>query len=372
MAERGHDVTIAALRGVTIETTELERLGVRIYSFAAGTRARKLRVFPVLARIARDADLVHCSTWDATLWGRLAALLGRRRTVITEHTPGREVQLSAGGSPRASWIAAHNRVLDPFTFATVVCARWQIPLLFEEGVRADAIVHIPNAVPLDDLEAGARIGATREELGIPSNAKVVIHAARVSAYKNQRLTLATVARLREMLGDVRAIIVGAGPDLEALEREAAQEGYEWARFLGRRGDVPALLSLADLAVIPSRAEAMPMVLIEAMALGVPVVGTDVGDIRHIVEESGSGIAVPVDDPDAFLAACHEILSDRGLSERLSESARAQSKNYDASVMTDRYAALFEAALDGHWPGGNRGSVVQSNGADPSHTTALRR
>jgi len=344
LAHRGDEVSIAALRGVSIDTRPLEHLGIHIYSFEASDRSKRLRSLPALARLVARADLVHCSTWDATLWGRLAALLARRRTVITEHTPGRELQVSVSGAPRASWIALHNRLLAPFTFSTVACARWQIPLLVSEGVPEETIVHIPNAVPLAALKARAQHGATREQLDIPTDAAVVLQVARLFPHKNQRATLATVRRLRTTLGDVRALIVGDGPDRESLEREAATTGADWAHFLGPRDDVPALMALADLAVIPSRAEAMPMALIEAMALGVPTVATDVGDVRQIVEDADAGICVPVDDPEAFYAACLRILSDRSLRERLSDSARAGSRLYDAEMMTDRYAALFEAAF----------------------------
>ena len=117
-------------------------------------------------------------------------------------------------------------------------------------------------------------------------------------------------------------------------------------MLGPRDDVPALLALSDLAVVPSKAEAMPMIVIEAMALGVPVVGTDVGDVRGILEEAGSGISVPVDDFEASYAACHEVLADPSLHRRLAEGARKSSPAYDSSVMADRYDTLFEAAVEG--------------------------
>ncbi len=346
LAERGHDVSIAAFFGVRMDSTPLERLGVRIYSFEAATRIGKLASVPALARIARRAEVVHCSTFDATLWGRLAAVLARRKTVITEHTPSRDVQTSSSGHSRQRLIALHNRLLDFFTYATVVVARWQVPLLRGEGVRPESIVHIPNAVPMKELREAVHAGVTREHLGIPQDARVVLHAARLFPYKGQRATLAAVRRLRESVGDVHAVIVGDGPDREWLEREAAEVGA-WAHVIGRRDDVPALLALSDLAVVPSKAEAMPMIVIEAMALGVPVIGTDVGDVRRILEDSGSGIAVPVDDFEAFYAACREVLTDSSLHRRLADGAHRSSEAYDSSVMTDRYDTLFEAAAGGH-------------------------
>jgi len=345
LAERGHQVSIAAFGGVHVDSEPLERLGIGIYSFEAATRARKIASVPALARLARRAEVVHCSTFDATLWGRLAAALAHRKAIVTEHTPGREVQTSSSGHSRQRLIALHNRVLDTVTYATVVVARWQEPLLRGEGVRPASIVHIPNAVPMQELREASRAGVTRAQLGIPQHAKVVIHAARLFPYKGQRDTLEAVRRLRQSVGDVHAVIVGDGPDREGLEREAA-DADGWAHVLGPRDDVPALLALSDLAVVPSRAEAMPMIVIEAMALGVPVVGTDVGDVRRILEEAGSGISVPVDDFEAFYAACHTVLVDPSLHRRLAEGAHTSSQAYDSSVMTERYDTLFEAAVEG--------------------------
>ena len=345
LAERGHDVSIAAFAGVHVDSQPLERLGIRIHSFEAATRARKIASVPALARIARRAQVVHCSTFDATLWGRLAAALARRMAIVTEHTPGREVQTNSLGRSRRRMIALHNRLLDAFTYATVVVAGWQAPLLRGEGVRPESIVHIPNGAPMQELREASHAGVTRGQLGIPQDAKVVLHAARLFPYKGQRDTLAAVRRLRESVGDVHAVIVGDGPDREELEREAAETGG-WAHVLGPRDDVPALLALSDLAVVPSKAEAMPMIIIEAMALEVPVVGTDVGDVRGILEEAGSGISVPVDDFEAFYGACQEVLADPSLHRRLAEGARKSSPAYDSSVMADRYDTLFEAAVEG--------------------------
>lgn len=345
LAERGHEVSIAAFGGVHVDSQPLERLGIGIHSFEAASRARKVARVPALARLARRADVVHCSTFDATLWGRLAAALACRKAIVTEHTPGREVQTSSSGRSRQRLIALHSRVLDAVTYATVVVARWQVPLVQGEGVRPDSILHIPNAVPMQELREASHGGVTRTQLGIPEDAKVVLHAARLFPHKGQRDTLAAVRRLRESVGDVHAVIAGHGPDREELEREAAEAGG-WAHVLGPRDDVPALLALSDLAVVPSRAEAMPMIVIEAMGLGVPVVGTDVGDVRGILEEAGSGISVPVDDFEAFYAACRAVLADPSLHRRLAEGARKSSEAFDSPAMTERYDTLFEAAVEG--------------------------
>jgi glycosyltransferase involved in cell wall biosynthesis len=341
-----YEVTLLAIDDATSHIDDLERAGVELRVLGVKTRAGKVRALPEMVRIAREADLVHCTGWDASLWGRLAAIGARRPAVVTEHTAGRSFQVSRSGASRARLIALHNRVLDRATYATVVVAESQVGLLEAEGVRADSIVRIPNAVPLAELRRRAGEGDDREALGVPAEAKLIVHAARFTPPKGQPVTLRAVAGLRERLGDVRVLFAGAGPEEEKVRAQAAELGAEWATFLGSRDDVPALLRAADLAVLPSAAEALPMSLLEAMALGVPVVATDVGDVRWLLDVTGGGICVAKGDEDGFSQACARVLGGGDVHRRLAEAGAAGAADFDVPRMAERYAELFEAAIAG--------------------------
>lgn len=349
LAHRGHEVTIACQREPYGSVDDLLAAGVRIVRFGAGTPRGKLRMIGPLVRMARRADVVHCTMWDASLYGRLTAILARRPVVVSEHTPGRDREMSPDGKARASWIAAHNRLLDRFTYATVACARWQFPLLRSEGVEERKLLHIANGVPIRELRAQADGGVTRAELGIPDDATVLVHVARFQPQKNQPATLEVVRRLRADLGDVHALFVGQGSEhLVDVEAQAATMGAEgWAHFLGARSDVPALLKLSDLFVLPSLAEAMPMAIIEALALGVPVVATDVGDVRRVVERTGGGIVVPPGEDDAYEAACRQALAAGrpGVAGALDRTMEL----FDADAMVDKYATVLAGAVAGTPP-----------------------
>jgi glycosyltransferase involved in cell wall biosynthesis len=194
------------------------------------------------------------------------------------------------------------------------------------------------------MRAAAASGPTRADLGIGEQAQVVIHVANFRPEKNQGQTLATVAALRQQGGDVRAVFVGGGPQEEAVRRQAAELDADWAVFLGARPDVPALLNLADLLVLPSRTETMPMVVLEAMALGVPIVAYDVGDVRRVLQHSGGGLCVSRLDGDAFTEACRRVLEDPALRDQLAQRGRAASAGYDAERMVERYEEVFDAAI----------------------------
>ena len=340
----GHEVTLVATADATSYLTDLEEAGVELRILGVESRVGKVRVLPELVRIARGADLVHCTGWDASLWGRLAAIGARRPAVVTEHTAGRDFQVSRSGAPRERLIALHNRFLDRFTYATVVVAEAQVPLLEAEGVRPESIVRIANAVPLAELRQRAGEGLDRAELGVPEDAQLVVHAARFTSPKGQPETLRAVSRLRQTHGDVRVLFAGAGPEEEKVRRQADEMGAEWATFLGSRDDVPALLRTADVAVLPSTAEGLPMSLIEAMAVGTPVIATDVGDVRWLLDSTGGGLCVAKEDEDAFADACAKVLGDSDLRRRLGEAGAVGAAEFDAPRMAERYAEVFEAAI----------------------------
>jgi glycosyltransferase involved in cell wall biosynthesis len=343
LSRRGHDVVLLALGHVRTDVEALQAAGVRVSALGAvGPRAR-LAALPALTRMARAADLVHCTNWDPSLYGRLAALLARRPVVVTDHTVDRSITVSRRGSPRGRWIAAHHRLLGRLTAATVHPALSQESVLAGEGVPRERLVHIGNGVPVESIRTAAASALRRSDLGIPDQAEVVIHVANFRPEKNHEQTLATVAALRQRGRDVRALFVGSGPRQEAVHAQAAQLGADWAVFLGERSDVPALLALADVLVLPSRTETMPLVVLEAMALGVPVVAYDVGDVPRVLQQGG-GLCVPQLDGGAFTEACLRVLDDRPLRDRLAQQGRAASAGFDAERMVERYEEVFDAAL----------------------------
>jgi glycosyltransferase involved in cell wall biosynthesis len=351
LAELGWQVTLVCQDEVWRDVSALQAAGVRVLRFgAARRRAKLLRMLPSLVRLARGADVVVSSMFDATLYGRAAAIAARRPAVTIEHTPGRDTQRSASGKPRGRLVAMHNSALDPLTYAVIATAYWQLPILRGEGIRDAKLRVIHNGVTVEEIRGRAEEGVSRAELGVPEDARVLVHVARFAPQKNQPATLAMLHRLRD-LGDVHALFLGDGALRAEVEAQAEALGVaDRAHFLGARGDVPRILRLADVFVLPSFAEAMPLSILEALAVGIPIVSTDIADIRRIIELTGGGIVIPPGDDDAYERALRDVLGDPGLRERLAAAAAdGGRRHFDYRRMSEEYAAVLAGAVDGTSP-----------------------
>jgi glycosyltransferase involved in cell wall biosynthesis len=349
LAESGHEVTLCCMNDAFLDVEALRDAGVEIVSLHAQTRFARLRAVPRLRRLARKSEIVHCTIWDASLWGRIAAILARRPVVVADHATDRSIHTSAKGASRESWVALHNKLLDPFTFATVSVAATQRAVLLNEGVDPAKIVYIPNGLPIAEMKSAAAAGPSRAELGIPDGVPTVIQVGVFREEKNQIGAIEAIDGMRNSGSDAHLILVGDGPTKPEVDKRVAELGAEaWVHFLGMRPDVPAVLPLGDVLVQPSHADAMPLTVLEAMAVGVPVVATAVGDVPAMLA-GRAGLTVPAEDRAALEAALTELLSDPAKRAEMGAAGEEIAAARDASKMIGSYENLFEAALGGNDP-----------------------
>jgi N-acetyl-alpha-D-glucosaminyl L-malate synthase BshA len=143
-------------------------------------------------------------------------------------------------------------------------------------------------------------------------------------------------------------MVGDGPDLgEAVQRARTLGVTDQVHFLGEQDQVLPLLSISDVFLLPSAQESFGLAALEAMACGVPVIGTAAGGLPEVVEDEKSGYLRPVGDVPSMAKAGLELLRDDALWKRFSaESRRRAEQDFPASVMVGRYRALYEKTLAG--------------------------
>jgi glycosyltransferase involved in cell wall biosynthesis len=143
----------------------------------------------------------------------------------------------------------------------------------------------------------------------------------------------------------RLLIVGDGELRQELEQTAHRLGIaDRTVFAGRRADVPEVLQAMDLFVLPSRVEALPMALLEAMASGVPVVASDVGDVARILQQGALGVIVPAGEVVALSGALYEVLARIDVARTRAGLAREQVRQLHSSERMARdYLGIYARA-----------------------------
>lgn len=284
-------------------------------------------------------DLVHTHLGASDVVGGLVARSLGIPVVSTVHvmewprTPANDVRVQLISAARRRTMARVIGVSEP-------AKRW---LLDHRWGRPEQLVTVYNGV------AGVpRLGSGREirrALGIADDALVVTMLSILREAKGHDLGIAAIVGLRERFPNVHLLIVGDGPARATLSALAeAHPGV--VTLAGHRDDVMEVLDAADMLLHPSRIDAFPGALLEAMAAGLPVVATAVGGIPEIVEDGVTGVLVPAPATPAMLQdAVGPLLADARLREALGRRAR---QRFDAEFSVERWVgrlrALYEDVL----------------------------
>ena len=186
----------------------------------------------------------------------------------------------------------------------------------------------------------------RHELRLSADDRLMVAVGNLYPVKGHAYAIDALARLAERHPSVHLAISGRGELEGALLERARHHGLEHrVHLLGLRSDVPAVLAAADLFVLPSLSEGLPLALLEAMFAACPIVATDVGQVRSALANGAAGILVPPADSGALAAALDRLLSDPAEARRLgSIAALHAAEEYDLSRMVQRYAAVYQRAL----------------------------
>jgi glycosyltransferase involved in cell wall biosynthesis len=215
-------------------------------------------------------------------------------------------------------------------------------IVVREGVAPDRVVVIPNAVDARDISTPMSRAEARAKLGLPDDAFVAAVVGRLSHEKGQDLALRALAMARARGAEVTFALAGDGPDREMLEGLARELGLGLAvRFLGHQKQVGAVYKASDMLVMPSRSEAMPNALLEAMTLGLPVVATRVGGVPEVADDGEMAWIVAPESAEALADAVVDCVARPDERARRVAQARARTtERHDPARRAERYLALY--------------------------------
>jgi len=305
-----------------------------------------------LARLFRNrkVDIAHGYLYDASIATRIAGRLARVPVVVTS------TRASLAYLPRVAWWL--DRATARWCHRIIAVSRGTAEFVIErEGIPREKVVVIPNGVDLERFRPGDRATA-RTHLGIASDAFVVACVGRLHPQKGHRYLFDAINATRSRIPGLLCVMAGDGPLRSALHAAVQGQGLgAVCRFLGVKDPIQPVYDAADVTVLPSLYEGMPNVILEAMAMGCPVIASAVEGSVDLVEPGVAGLLVRPADAPALGSALIELAGDPARCRAMRDSARAVAVR---SHGIDRMVAALEVLYATEWEGAMRNRLLRSS------------
>jgi glycosyltransferase involved in cell wall biosynthesis len=336
----GHEV--ATLHGQGIYFRRLMEAGVRVHSLSP---AKWLPAYiPGLASLLSGSrfDILHCHLIASNVIGKpLGRIMGVPVIINHDHTndPSRGTNpLILGLETWANRLAAHT---------IAVSASCRDFLVRREGVANDRVSIIHNAIDTTRFTpSAAHRAAARSRLKIPAEGPVVAGVGRLNPQKNFSLFIEIAGLVAARNGDTRFLIAGTGPEEALLRSKASALGLDGRiTFAGYVADPRDIYNSCDVLLMPSRFEGLPMTLLEAMAMEVPVVASRLDGIAEVVTDNRDGFLIRPDDAAAFASTVTALIGDPERRRSVGIAARRKvEEGFSAQRMVSEIEAIYDRFL----------------------------
>lgn len=301
-------------------------------ALAPPVAARLSSVAKVARQLKRENfDLVHCHGFQGGAVGRVAARLTGIPALVTIHNTLQVEGITGHCAVLAEGLLRQHTAGWVAVSAFLRNYAWNVLKVPDE--RTDVIangVDVPSSIP--PWCTGAVVGVV----------------ARLIPSKGVDVFLKAVQLLRPEVPELKAVVIGDGPARDQLKYMAQSLGLQsTVHFLGHCENVVGLLKEMTVFVLPTRSEGLGISVLEAMAMGVPVVATAVGGIPELVKHKRTGMLVRVDEFGAIARAVRKILQDREESETMRQAAFQHVRaNYNSDLMVERTLEVYRRVVHG--------------------------
>lgn len=325
---------------------EVESLGIPIVEFPLNSlhNLRAARLFCRLVRFLRQnrIDILHAFDFYTSVFAVPAAWVAGVPVVLASR---REL-----ADLRSAWQRRAIRLACQLATGVVVNSRAAGLSLgpMRNGGHGKVDI-VRNCIDLEQLRPIAAADQVRTQLGIPTDAALIGVLANLRPEKDLPMFLCAAQRVRSVVADSRFLIIGDGPERHKLEALANHLGLSGAAFfLGDRSDVPDLLAALDVFVLCSYTESFPNAILEAMAMGRPVVATNVGGTPELVEEGKTGYLVPVGDAEAIARRIVQLLRNPPLRSEMGQAGLERVKrDFTTERVKQQLEELYDSLLGKH-------------------------
>lgn len=336
----GHAVAVVCLFREGTLAAELSAAGVRVTCAAKSASLDWRAVRHVRRELASlSAEVLHTHNAMANYYGVLAALGRRVRVVNTRHGMG-------SSSAKALTERLYRASLLRTTAVAAVCEHARRHFVATRMVPARLAHVVRNGIRVEDFTASSPEARTRARamLGIATHAYVVGTVGRLNWAKDHALLIDAFAELEQQVPGSRLVVIGDGDLRPTLQQHATQAGVAGrVTFAGDRGDVPLLLAAFDVFALTSVTEGYSIALLEAAAAGLPVVASDVGGNREIVQDGSTGVIVRERTAESFVRALAALAESNERRTAMGNSARRWAEAFGSvASMAESYASLYSA------------------------------
>jgi glycosyltransferase involved in cell wall biosynthesis len=342
-AERGRDefdFVFACLDEPGSMADELRRAGfpVEILGRRPGFDFSCVRRLAACFR-RHDVRVVHAHQYAPFFYAALARLVGWRRLpiVFTEH--GRDYP----DFRRSKRVLANRALVRRGDRVIGVGQYVRQALIANEGLRPDKVEVIYNGIDVAAYQSSpASRRAARAALRLADDEVAVVQVARLNPLKDHATAIHALAHLAASHPLARLLVVGDGEERPRIEALIAELGLaRQVRILGTRRDVADLLAAADVFLLSSVSEGIPLTLIEAMAAGLPCVSTAVGGTPEVILDGQTGLLARAGDPADLATKLAIVLDDADLRSRLGSAGRERSRRHFSDAdMHASYHAIY--------------------------------
>lgn len=296
-----------------------------------------------LRRILREQEvvLINAHHLGPFLHAFLATMGSRIRVVFTEHSVWQFEELKRPVRWLLGILLQHADAVVAVSKQLVAYYKREMPAI------AGKVAMITNGIDLRRFDSDHSL-LSKRDLGLPDGAPIVGIVANIRPEKNHKLLVRAFARLLAWEPDCHLVFAGADFMKGEVHHFVDSQGLSSSvHFLGARDDIPKLLRLFDVFCLPSEYEGLPLTVLEAMACGVPVVGSRVLGIEEVISNGYNGILVPPNDEEALAKALREVIGD-DLSLRrtlVSNGLAYVRENHDLIAKVREYEKLFVSVLN---------------------------
>lgn len=334
---------VATMHGHGIYWDRLRQAGVKVHSLSPHKFLPFYFASIPWRLLADRPDILHCHLIPSNIIAKpLGALLGVPVVINHDHTNDTR-------RAESRLLLALDRFSNRFASHIVaVSASCREFLITRESIPANDVTLVPNAIDLRRFSPSTAMrDQARIELGLPASARVVAGVGRLNPQKNFSLFLDIAAQLAPRFPGLHFLLAGDGPEEKMLREKAAALGIaDRVTFSGYVADTRLVYLAADVLLMPSRYEGLPMTLLEAMAMGLPVVASQLDGIAEVIGDGREGFLVPSDNTSLFVELTAALLQDAELSSRIAQNARAK---IEASFSVERMTSAVEEIYDRFLP-----------------------